>query len=203
MDAIKEFRGDNVFLSNFYQRPIIVDFLPAFVGVHINILTNEHAFQACKTEDPDQAQLIIDAADASIAKKLGRQVKLIDNWDSLRISFMKKVVEAKFNQHIDLKIKLLMTGERELVEGNVWRDEFWGISQKTGRGENNLGKILMEVRSEIKTAEGNVLQVLKTKLEKDGLGFIGEGVIKLHTAAVDVLAGGSSKALEEAVKLFV
>ena len=206
MDAIKEFRGDNEFLSNFYQRPIVVNFIPALpwpAYAPLTIPTNEHAFQACKTKDPDQALLIIQAGDASTAKKLGRQVKLIDDWDTLRIPFMKKIVEAKFKQHIDLKIKLLMTGERELVEGNTWKDEFWGISQKTGQGENHLGKILMEVRSEIKAADGNVLQVLKAHLEEKGLGFIGEAVIRLHTAAADVLADGEASALEEAVKLFV
>jgi len=209
MDAIKKFRGDNEFLSNFYQRPIVVNFLPAYedcLAAVFDVPTNEHAFQACKTKDPDQAKLIIQAGDASTAKKLGRQVKLIDDWDTLRIPFMKKVVEAKFKQHIDLKIKLLMTGERELVEGNTWKDEFWGVSEKTGHGENHLGKILMEVRSEIKATEGNVLQVFKTYLDDKGLGFVGENVIKLHMAAVDALADladSQANVLEEAVKLFI
>ena len=203
MDAIKEFRGDNEFLSNFYQRPIVVDFIPAFPQGHsLTILTNEHAFQACKTKDPDHALLIIQVGDASTAKKLGRKVKLIDDWDTLRIPFMKKVVEAKFKQYIDLKIKLLMTGERELVKGSK-RDDFWGMIDNATHGQNNLGKILMEVRSEIKAAEGNVLEVLKAYLDDKGLGFIGESVIKLHTAAVHVLADGEANVLEEAVKLFI
>lgn len=36
-----------------------------------------------------------------------------------------------------------------LIEGNDWGDTFWGMVD--GEGENNLGKILMRVREEIKT----------------------------------------------------
>lgn len=41
------------------------------------------------------------------------------------------------------------TAEELLVEGNNWNDTFWGVCR--GRGENNLGRILMKVRSEVKT----------------------------------------------------
>ena len=45
---------------------------------------------------------------------------------------------------------LLATKEAVLKEGNTWNDVFWGISLKTGRGENNLGKILMRVREKLR-----------------------------------------------------
>lgn len=45
--------------------------------------------------------------------------------------------------------KLLATRDRMLIEGNDWGDTFWGMVD--GEGENNLGKILMRVREEIKT----------------------------------------------------
>ena len=37
-----------------------------------------------------------------------------------------------------------------LVEGNRWGDTCWGVDTRTGRGENHLGKILMNVREELK-----------------------------------------------------
>lgn len=43
---------------------------------------------------------------------------------------------------------LLETGEEELIEGNNWGDKFWG--QVNGIGENHLGRLLMEIREEIK-----------------------------------------------------
>ncbi len=35
-----------------------------------------------------------------------------------------------------------------LIEGNTWRDTFWGIYE--GKGENNLGKLLMKIREELR-----------------------------------------------------
>lgn len=42
------------------------------------------------------------------------------------------------------RVRLLATGSAELIEGNVWNDTFWGVCR--GRGQNHLGRILMEVR---------------------------------------------------------
>jgi predicted NAD-dependent protein-ADP-ribosyltransferase YbiA (DUF1768 family) len=43
---------------------------------------------------------------------------------------------------------LLATDDEELVEGNWWNDTFWGVCR--GDGENNLGKIIMKVRDELR-----------------------------------------------------
>jgi predicted NAD-dependent protein-ADP-ribosyltransferase YbiA (DUF1768 family) len=37
------------------------------------------------------------------------------------------------------------TGDAELVEGNTWNDRFWGVCR--GKGRNELGRILMRVRT--------------------------------------------------------
>lgn len=64
---------------------------------------------------------------------------------------MREVIGAKFKGGSEeLREMLIATGERELVEGNVWNDTFWGVSLRTGKGQNQLGKILMEVREELK-----------------------------------------------------
>ena len=42
---------------------------------------------------------------------------------------------------------LLETNTKELIEGNNHGDTYWGIVN--GKGENMLGKLLMEVRSEL------------------------------------------------------
>ena len=47
-----------------------------------------------------------------------------------------------------LAYKLLMTREAELIEGNDWNDYFWG--QCMGVGDNHLGKLLMQVRKELR-----------------------------------------------------
>ena len=63
---------------------------------------------------------------------------------------MKDIVTRKFTQNFDLKQKLLHTGNEKLIEGNSWHDYIWGMNFSCTIGENNLGKILMEVRDELK-----------------------------------------------------
>lgn len=181
--TIDNFKDEYAFLSNFYEKEVFIDFIPAFGGKLVSVPTNEHAFQACKTDDFNAAKLIIEAADASTAKKLGRQVKLNSNWEDNKIDYMEKICTCKFNQHIDMKMKLLLTGGRPLVEGNTWKDEFWGVSRRTGNGENHLGKILMSVRSSIYANDGNVVDVLESYLSGNGLGFIAEKISLLYKEA--------------------
>ena len=50
------------------------------------------------------------------------------------------------------KQMLLMTEGCHLEERNSWHDGFWG-TDVNGVGENNLGKILMEIRYDLKTKE--------------------------------------------------
>lgn len=61
---------------------------------------------------------------------------------------MRTLVRLKFEDPI-LREKLIATGDQELQEGNTWNDTFWGISLKTGKGRNELGKILEEIRKEV------------------------------------------------------
>jgi ribA/ribD-fused uncharacterized protein len=75
-----------------------------------------------------------------------------DDWDEVKTKVMLDVVRIKFSNPI-LRKMLLETGEEELVEGNHWHDNFWGSCrcEKCGSsGQNMLGKILMQVRTEIK-----------------------------------------------------
>lgn len=48
----------------------------------------------------------------------------------------------------DLRDKLLATKNATLIEGNTWGDTYWGVCR--GIGDNTLGVLLMQVRSEIK-----------------------------------------------------
>jgi predicted NAD-dependent protein-ADP-ribosyltransferase YbiA (DUF1768 family) len=41
---------------------------------------------------------------------------------------MFELVLEKFKQNLELKQKLLETGNQELIEGNTWNDTFWGSS---------------------------------------------------------------------------
>lgn len=61
---------------------------------------------------------------------------------------MRKAVRAKFTQHWVLLEQLLATGAAQLIE-HTKNDSYWGDGGD-GRGQNMLGRILMEIRSELK-----------------------------------------------------
>ena len=132
---INAFRNEYFFLSNFYEAPI------TYYG--ITYKNNEAAFQAQKCKSRDEQMRFANLSPAE-AKKLGRRVELRKDWEDIKISIMREIVSAKFNQNPDLSKKLIETGDEYLEEGNDWGDRIWGTVD--GKGANNLGRILMEER---------------------------------------------------------
>ena len=61
------------------------------------------------------------------------------NWDVVKFDVMDTCVTYKFTHHADLRAMLLATGNSELIEGNTWGDQIWGVSH--GKGDNRLGKL--------------------------------------------------------------
>jgi hypothetical protein len=61
---------------------------------------------------------------------------------------MKRGVLRKFETNLEILDILLATGNEEIIENNP-KDEYWGCGN-AGNGENHLGKILMEVRYELR-----------------------------------------------------
>lgn len=74
-----------------------------------------------------------------------KHLKLIDNWDILKLKVMYIAISEKFKDE-DLQKILLSTGDNEIIEDSPY-DSFWGNAKN---GQNHLGKILMRVRDEIK-----------------------------------------------------
>ncbi len=129
--GITSFRGDYHFLSNFYESPL------EYEGLRYQ--NAEAAFQAQKcTDDGEKAEFCSLAANK--AKRLGRQVKLREDWEEVKTGLMLQIVRAKFAQNPELAGELLRTGDRKLIEGNTWHDVFWGMDLNTGQGENHLGR---------------------------------------------------------------
>lgn len=143
--AIIQFSGRWWFLSNFYPSPIEhrIEWAPDDY-VEATFATAEHAYQASKAQDARQVARVLRALTPGDAKRFGSRLAIRPNWDAMRLDVMRQVVRAKFTQHDDLAEMLVLTGDRELVEGNTWGDRYWGACD--GRGENWLGKILMEQR---------------------------------------------------------
>ena len=63
---------------------------------------------------------------------------------------MEELLRNKFSDPV-LKQRLLATGNRELIEGNHWHDNFWDsctCDRCRNNGQNLLGKLLMKLSSE-------------------------------------------------------
>ena len=146
------FRGERYFLSNMYtlKQPLIMD-----DSTKITVASLENVFQALKFADSDIANQVLSAPTGYAAKRLARNYLadgaiLKDQWNDRKIEIMSGLVRAKFNSDAKLQELLLATDNEELVEYNPWRDDFWGVRDDTGEGRNELGKILMTVREELR-----------------------------------------------------
>lgn len=147
MSAVKKidsFRGKYFFLSNFFPAPVIYGGL--------TYQNNEAAFQAQKTQDQNR-RIAFTSLAPSDAKRRGRHVQLRKDWESVKDGIMEEIVRAKFTQNQELKAQLLSTGDAILIEGNTWNDRYWGVDVRSGVGKNYLGKILMKIRSELRTTK--------------------------------------------------
>lgn len=136
-DEIRGFFGKYRFLSNFYCSTV------RYNGITYG--NNEAAFQAQKC--PERAAEFMGLS-PSEAKRLGRRVQLRKDWESVKYKIMKEIVYAKFSQNTTLLNLLLDTGNAKMFEENTWGDTTWGTVD--GKGKNLLGKILFEVRDELR-----------------------------------------------------
>ena len=109
----------------------------------------EHAFVAAKSRNRDDWEAVMNMDTPAEAKKFGRTIKLRPDWNEKKAGIMLTLIGIKFKDD-ELKRKLLDTGNDELVEANQWGDTYWGVDKSTGKGENVMGKILMQTRSKLK-----------------------------------------------------
>ena len=138
-EKISGFNGQWRFLSNFYETPI------TYEGVTYPSV--ENAYQAAKTISHEE-RLGFRNITSKEAKSLGRKVKIREDWEKLKLKVMRDLVYEKFTRNRKLCSALVLTGDAYIEETNWWGDKFWGTCKS--EGENNLGKILMDIREQLK-----------------------------------------------------
>lgn len=147
------FHSEHAWLSNFYPCDFELQGIP--------FRSAEQAYQyirALRLNEPQAAELVLRSKTAKLAKQLGNGIThTTDQWDADKIDVMRKIITEKFNQNFELGGKLISTGQSTLIEATI--DGFWGakasISSKsikngTWMGANFLGKILAEVRDDLR-----------------------------------------------------
>jgi ribA/ribD-fused uncharacterized protein len=113
--------------------------------------TSEHAYQAAHFIDTapefaEEIRLTRSPREASDVANAHADMEDSD-WKTKRLHFMEEIVRCKLEQHPYIRETLLSTGDKEIVEMND-NDEFWGWG-KNHDGQNHLGKLWMQLRSEI------------------------------------------------------
>lgn len=123
----------------------------------VRVLTSEALYQACRfPHRPEIQRLIIEQTSPMTAKMKGKPYRddTRPDWDSVRVRIMKWCLRAKLVQNFaEFSRLLLATGERPIVEESR-KDDFWGAKPDEFGGllgQNVLGRLLMELREEVKT----------------------------------------------------
>jgi len=146
-DAIIKFNLKYSFLSNFYYHK--------FVYKGIGYITLEHAYQSMKFVNEEDKILVINQSTPGSCKRTANalwnddKIEKVSNWHDIKYDIMFDLVMKKFEDP-KLKLMLLETEDRFLIEGNNHGDQNFGMTfdylKTTLTGRNNLGFILMEVR---------------------------------------------------------
>lgn len=144
----------NWFQADFYYCDQIFSSVEQFMMYHKVMMFRQY----------DLGREIMATKDPAIIKKLGRtKFPEFDAtiWDKTCYAIVKRGVRAKFAQNDHLLEELLSTGNKTLAEASK-RDAKWGIgiaiddperyTVSKWVGQNLLGKILMEVRDELRIA---------------------------------------------------
>jgi ribA/ribD-fused uncharacterized protein len=148
-ESIRSFRGKYRWLSNFEAALVVLD--------GVEYVSTEHAYQAAKSLDHEVRKQFRDLT-CREARNLGQTIEYRPDWEDVKLSIMEDLNRQKFTRHKALRWKLLATGDAELVEGNTWHDNFWGDCQCTNcvlvpDHRNELGKLLMRIRAELRAGD--------------------------------------------------
>lgn len=128
--------------------------------IHVNgvrILTSEALYQVCRFPHlPDVQKMIIGQVSPMTAKMRSKPYRKDSrpDWDQVRVRIMRWCLRMKLANNWNTFSELLLrTGERPIVEESR-KDDFWGAKViddgGTLVGMNVLGRLLMELREQVK-----------------------------------------------------
>ena len=137
----RTFKNSNIYgFSNFTDHTVHIEGLGLFPNA-------EAAFQCHKNlDDIDYINNQINSKNVVESKKYGNKIKVREDWDSIKIEIMEKVLRLKIEQHEDVRSNLLNTSLRPIIE-HTRDDCFWG-DNGDGTGFNIRGKLLTKIRND-------------------------------------------------------
>lgn len=164
----------------------------------VKIRTSEALYQVCRFPHRAEVQrLIIEQTSPMTAKMKSKPYRKDSrpDWDFVRVKIMRWCLRVKLAQNWESFRKLLLdTGERMIVEESR-KDDFWGAKLKDERtlvGTNVLGRLLMELREEVKSGWQESLLIVEPLTIQDFLlnghpieSIIAHGIKKSLSVAPD------------------
>lgn len=141
MIKIPHYESSYFLFSNFSPHRLV------YKGVEYPTL--EHAFQAQKFTDEEIRKKIREAPSPLMAYQIGRSSNGVrEDWSDIKLDVMQELLKEKVLQHEEVRKALIETSNEEIIEENP-NDDFWG-NGKDGTGENQMGKLLIKVRNDLK-----------------------------------------------------
>lgn len=138
---ILHFEGKYAFLDNSYDHPF------EYEGIWYD--NAEAAFQSTRLKH----RKVFSHLSGSFAKRYGKRLPRDAVWERDKRRIMFSVLMKKFSDPI-LRKRLLDTGSARLVYMNKCHENYWGICSCEGcfnlGGDNELGRLLMKVRDNLK-----------------------------------------------------
>ncbi|MFN0137420.1 MAG: NADAR domain-containing protein [Phycisphaerae bacterium] len=131
----------------------------------IVILSAEALYQACRfPHRPEIQQKIIEQKSPMTAKMVSKPHRgdTRTDWDAIRIRVMRWVLRVKLAQHWSAFGDLLLATDDQNIVEDSRRDDFWGAVRENGTlvGMNVLGRLLMELRQELRGSERESLRIV-------------------------------------------
>ena len=144
------------------------------------IKTSEALYQACRFPRKSQVQRLIIAEASPMAAKMRSKPHRKEcnrpDWDDVRVELMRWCLRVKLACNwVKFGRLLLATGDRPIVEDSP-KDRFWGaVADKEEpamlEGQNVLGRLLMELRDELRGPNRRALTVVEPLAIDDFLLF--------------------------------
>lgn len=123
-----------------FDEPLVEDGIP--------YRTSEHYYQAHKVTNLKERLEISQMGPHQAKRALNSgKYQIREGWNTdLKLATMHRALMWKFAKGTTWYEKLKATEGEQIVEWNNWHDVWWGVELETGKGENNLGRLLMEIR---------------------------------------------------------
>ena len=172
--SVRRFAGTDRGFSNMYWAPVAWGDEVTAIGLWP---MNELPYVLAKTLLPAkraegialfrEAERTAAGSGGGAIYRWGKGLVLRPDWEAARDAIMLALVRDKFARNRELGEHLLATGNGVIEEGNDWGDLYWGIALKddpklgikAGFGRNKLGRILMQVRGELRLGQAHLAPV--------------------------------------------